>query len=139
MSGNKYMLPKLEAINWQSLNAAQMPQWIIGLTSTDKGDRIRAGASLLKYFREHARALGVPEEYKEVLSTDAPVLVIPFLFELLSSSEVQDKGKILHILTVLAGYRNISGLEGVHQARAKNIYQLLLEKFDMFSPFLESG
>jgi hypothetical protein len=142
LNGQKFqeetVLTRLKEIDWKSVNASKMVEWIIGLTSPIESERLRAGWKLLEYFRQHAAALGLPEEYKKLLSTDAAVLATPFFIELLQSTDLPNKSTIIKILDVLASYREQEGLENIHRERAEKIYQYLLKEFDFYPPFLES-
>jgi hypothetical protein len=132
------MLGKLHAIDWHGLEAEDLPKWIISLTSKDSRERFQASVKLLDYFCQHSAALNLLGDYKDLLSTDAPVLATPFFIELLSLPETRNKERILEILSVLASYPTIPLLEQIHLERASKIYEILLQSFDLYVPFLDS-
>jgi hypothetical protein len=132
------MLDRLHAVDWQSLNAGQMASWMADLISTNETKRWKSGAKLLEYLGEHAEALNLLEEYRKILSNDAPILAAPFFVEFLMMPGTQNKGTILHILSVLAGYKTKAELEPIHQVRAEKIHQSLLTNFDLYTPFINA-
>jgi hypothetical protein len=128
------MFDKLKAIDWQSLNASKLPDWIVGLTSPDKDIYSRSYGNLQRYLWHHVDA---PSQYEIVLATDAPVLATPFFVELLNHPQTR-KGSILYLLEILSRYSGEDELKEPYSIRANQIYQVLLSHFDLYVPFLDS-
>jgi hypothetical protein len=132
------ILKELNAIDWHSMNAEQVPVWIIGLTSADSSIRLHSFGELSRYFCLHDAGLSVFVGYKQLLSSEAPIVATPFLIALLPSSHVEVKRTLLDILFEIANYRHRPYSDEVQQERANKLYDYLLQQFDVFLPFLDT-
>src|SRR5438876_12072926 len=101
------MLEKLGEVDWTSLGAPEIPNWLRGLASED---RLTRNTSLGKLYSCLAinestnYALRNSYDFKYALRNNLPLLVTPFLTELLTSETVQAKYEILELLSSLAEF-----------------------------------
>ncbi len=126
------MLEEVNSIDWQSLGSPNIPRWLEGLTSVDMNIWSRA------VYRIAVDVIMEDEVYDGnlrptmALSSDLPVLIIPFLIELLQSSAIQSRASILSLLDSLTMYHirfkddeGKLGLEKEHLLRASKIFELI--------------
>lgn len=128
------MLDRINTIDWQSMGASRIPQWIRDLVSENSDIRIHAGWKLQEYLHYYVESI---QDYYDALATDAPVLITPFLIEILQH-DLSDKEGILYLLDILAHYHLVDELRNPYKLRANQIYQQLLPHFELFLPFLEN-
>ncbi|MEQ8671934.1 MAG: hypothetical protein RLP44_31510 [Aggregatilineales bacterium] len=126
------MLEDMNHIDWNRVGNPDIPRWLEGLTSVDLNIWGRA---------VHRLAVDVVMEDEvsdgnlrptTALSSDLPILIIPFLIELLESSLIQSRASILSLLDSLAMYHvrfkdaeGKVGLEKEHLLRASQIFELI--------------
>jgi len=130
------VLDELSDINWKSLDSYELPDWLRALRSDEFNTRLQAGFKLSKYFCDHAHALNVISEIEERLSNDAPVLATPFLLELLSVDDVDNKSILFNILYTVSDYYRVQRLARKKRKRAEAIHQILLENIPFFLDLL---
>jgi hypothetical protein len=128
------MLDKLNAIDWQSLNAEKLPKLINAMFSEDAETQLRAYMRMYEYLRDFIQDW---REYEEVLATDALIYAAPFFVEFLHHPQTH-KASILGYLDVLARYHQVKELEEPFRGRALRIYEYLLQHFDAYIPYLDS-
>jgi hypothetical protein len=120
--------------DWNTMGLHQLPGWIIALLSHDTTKQNEADIQLAQYLYEYSESW---HEYQEVLKTDGPVLITPFLVEMLAIPHV-NKNTIFRMLNVLCYYHKEPELEGIYRDRAYRIYGFLLKHFDLFLSFLDT-
>ena len=102
------MLEGLNAINWKSYGAEYMPDLIRKITSSDRRVSLDAYNALELIF--HPLPTGVWEEMDDIaiqmlLKTGLPLLVVPFLIELVQSEAITQRENILQLLADISRYR----------------------------------
>jgi hypothetical protein len=136
------ILGDLGSINWDSLNASAIPNWLTDLASKDEKIRREAYQNLentvvdigAESWESHA-PLG------QVLKTDVPYLIIPFLIELLGHDEVENKERILTLLYDLVSnvYENVDQLEEPTKERAIKVYSAIRAGLDTYKVLYTTG
>lgn len=123
--------------DWNKLNAKKVPIWIIGLMSSIPQRQYYSFGKLSSYLREHALAFNISEnEYNDVLETDAPILITPFLLELLNYSSQTNLVYVLRLLRTVASYIREPKLGQLQRARAIQISRIIEEKYELYVSLL---
>jgi len=130
------VLDGLSDINWQALDSEELPDWLIALRSEDFNTRLQAGFKLSKYFCDNAHAFNVILEIEARLSNDAPVLATPFLLELLTVDDIDNKSILFNMLYTVSDYYRVERLTGYKRKRADAIHQIMLKHIPFFLELL---
>jgi hypothetical protein len=116
------MLYGLSKIDWEQYGAGEFPKWVLDLRSNEFQVRLKAGFKLSAYFCQHSYSLNVISEIEELLSTDAPVLTVPFLLELLAVDDIDNKRIVLELLHTVSEFFEITRLNETQLERAQAIH-----------------
>jgi hypothetical protein len=113
-------------IDWEALNAANVPKWLHDLTSDDREVYLNAYHNLDNYVIDIGSQSW--ESYgpiNEILKTDLQLLIVPFLIQLLDNAQLKRKDNILELLYDLANkvYLSVDKLTGAEREQAIKIYQ----------------
>jgi hypothetical protein len=118
------MLEKLEQIDWNSVNLKEAPEWIRALTSQKQQEfdqayqKIDAEIIQGKYdFEDVELGYGI----SKTLGSDGPLLVLPFLLELLMYETVLGKNNILSLLCTMVDYINMRYEGEIYAQKARTI------------------
>ncbi|MBA3873444.1 MAG: hypothetical protein H0X30_30295 [Anaerolineae bacterium] len=118
----------LDAVDWVSLGYPEMPNWIRNLASNTPELRA-ASYNQIEDLIANAGSQS-PENYgpiSELLKTEMPIYITPFLIELLDYEKIEDKASILQLIYDLANYQDlVTSIDGeVYKARAKRVFEAL--------------
>lgn len=134
------MLEELNTIDWTSRNAEQVPAWILGLASDDKQTRQRSFNNFEEYvvfgnrsFEEVNLMWGL----SNIFQTDVPILVVPFLIELLDNEQVPEKDNILYFLHRMALYVEFHYEGDLYLERARQVRLAIWEGLDTYLKLLK--
>lgn len=140
------MLENTDKINWTELGDPNIPRWLEGLTSVDRGIRSRAIYRLSVDVIKEDKISDGNLHPASALSSDIPEYIVPFLIELLTSQSVHARSVILDFLDILVSYhlrfKNAEGklgLEKEHLDRAKRIYNLILNDVKTYQRLLRDS
>jgi hypothetical protein len=123
----------LTTIDWNALNATEMPEWLAALASNDGQRQFRARSALSRYLGQHALALNIANyEYNEVLETDAPIFVTTILIEMLRNGSELNPRYVTEFLEIVSSYWKEDALGEMQRQRASKIHELMLHEFDLF-------
>src|ERR1700754_1660212 len=101
-------LAGLDTIDWASFGYPEMPNWIRNLasdTSKLRGESYNQIEDLITYAGSQS-----PENYgtiSELLKTEMPIYITPFLIELMGYDKTEQKASILQLIYDLANYRDL--------------------------------
>lgn len=125
-------------IDWHTLNAAEVPKWLVALLSTDENRQRQAKVKLSAYLQQHALALNIAgASYNQVLETDAPVLITAILLEMLKDGAVAQPHYIIELLEIVASYFEEPTLGQIQRERAVRIHELVLDEFNLYLDMLK--
>jgi hypothetical protein len=99
------MLPDIDKIDWKAVGEPQVPDWLRGLMRGEK-----ATWRQLEY-RFTEVGSDSPEKYgpiSELLKNDAPILMTPFLINLLTSPDCKSKAVIHELLLDFSNYLDLA-------------------------------
>jgi hypothetical protein len=119
-------LKGLDQINWQELNAVNVPNWLQDLTSDDSQIYLNAYRSLDRYVIDiGSDSWDSYGPINEILKTNLQSLIVPFLLQLLDDPQVKRKEDILELLYDLANkvYLSVDKLTGDEWEKAIKIYE----------------
>jgi len=102
------VLEQLDSIDWKSYNAEYIPDLTRGLASPEV--EIQLDAELKLWWILAPMPHGVWEELdaaavQKLLETELPIVVIPFLMELLQTEEAVRKDMVLQLVVFMSRYR----------------------------------
>ncbi len=128
----------MKIVDWETLNAVELPKWLVGLTSKDNVRRFNAHRKLADYLGRHASALGTGDfNYNRVLSTDAPVLIMPIFVEMLKDATVIEPLIVVEFIEEMSGYWKEPQLGQAQRQRAEKILALIQQEFDLWVTMLD--
>ncbi|MBZ0294923.1 MAG: hypothetical protein K8L99_20340 [Anaerolineae bacterium] len=128
----------MTVVDWNALNAAEVPQWLVALSSKDAQRQFRARMKLARYLQQHALALSIADyAYNQVLETDAPVLITSLLLEMLKDVSVANPLYVTELLEIVSTYFREPTLGQAQRERAIRIHELLLQEFDLYLEMLK--
>lgn len=120
-------------IDWHKLNAAEVPKWLVALSSTDEKRQLQAKVKLSAYLGQHALALNIASDsYNQVLETDAPVLITSILLEMIKDASVAKPLYVTELMEIVASYLKEPTLGQAQKERAARIHELVLQEFDLY-------
>ncbi len=119
-------LQGLNDVDWASLGYPEMPNWIRGMASGDRKTRLEAYGQI-KYFIADIGSQS-SENYgpiSELLKTDMPIHLTPFLIELVQNKNVFDKYLALQALSDLATYPDLIKPtdHAIYKTRAASVFE----------------
>ncbi len=124
--------------DWDALNATEMPQWIVGLTSKDEKRQFQAKMKLSTYLGQHALALNTASDaYNQVLETDAPVLLTSLLIAMLKDQSVANPRYITELLEIVISFIKEPTLKQTQRKRAEKIYERVAQEFNVYLDILK--
>jgi hypothetical protein len=120
------LFPELDTVDWVSLGYPDIPLWIRNLASDNhnlQGESYNQIEDLITNAGSQS-----PENYgsiSELLKTEMPIYVAPFLIELLNYEKTADKASILQLVYDLANYRDLvtSTDAEVYKIRAERVFE----------------
>ncbi len=132
------LLKGLDSIDWKSLNAPLVPKWLRDITSDNREIRGKAFENLDRYVVDIGRTSH--EDYgpiEELVRTEVPCMIVPFLLELLEASEIRGKGGIIELLYDLARkvQLDIDKLNESQRERAIILYQSVQAGLPLYRHF----
>jgi hypothetical protein len=149
------MLTDLDQIDWKAIGEPRVPEWLTGL--------MRGEMDTWQQVEYRFTDLGSdsPENYgplSELLKNDSPILMTPFLINLLTSPECKSKVVILELLLDFANYLDlalktpfpgpkrtraeldnisqISPKDDIHTLRAKKVFIAVREGIEIYKSLL---
>ena len=135
------MLEQLDSIDWKSYKADVMPALIRGLASPDV--EIQLDTELKLWWILAPMPPGVWEELddaavQKLLETELPIVVIPFLMELLQTEEAVRKDMVLQLLVFMGRYREYVEDEA-HWERAKESFEAIKTGMPIYQQLLNDS
>ncbi|MEZ4672577.1 MAG: hypothetical protein R3E39_32150 [Anaerolineae bacterium] len=129
------ILDELNEIDWGNFMYPDVPIWVRNLASDDLEARNVAYNNLEKILAYAGSTSW--ENYgplSELLKTDMPIVVVPFLITLLNYEGVRDKEYILELLLDIATYRTLikEDDEEVYKDRAHRAYNAVQKGIDIY-------
>jgi hypothetical protein len=135
----KPVLAGLEKIDWKTLRAPEIPKWLRDLASDDRKIQLQAYHNI----EDSVVHIGATswENYgplSEILKTDIPHLIVPFLIELLEHKEVKNKVWILQLLYDLAWNMrlHINEVDDPFRTRAHQVYDAVQAGVETYESLL---
>lgn len=132
------MLDKINQIDWASRNAVDVPTWIQQLASGNKELARNAYEhlsheviQLLKEDFDDGKGISI------ILKTDTPLLIVPFLVEVLAMATSYNKTRILGMLTLMTGYIELDFEGKEFEERAYQIYKAIWAGNENYLELLE--
>jgi hypothetical protein len=122
------MLEGLNQVDWKKYQYGQkIPDLLIKLISDDWNTRQNAWSSLSNLL----------ESTYEKNGSEFPLVVIPFLIEILKSPNVPDRAIITDLLIFLSSYSEIETLEEPYKTEALRLKQAICEGGDIYQSLVE--
>ncbi|MBZ0290947.1 MAG: hypothetical protein K8L99_00115 [Anaerolineae bacterium] len=132
------MLEELTDIDWNKLGKPDIPNWLRNLASVDKLQRFDAFENLESEIIQ-VRVFDNEEMLSNVLINNIPLLIVPFLIELVSHDTVKGKHLILYLLEELASYIELDESDPDVQHKARQIREAVCTKVNAYTPLLRSS
>jgi hypothetical protein len=130
------MLKGLDQVDWKSLDAEDVPNWLNDLTSQNK-DVYRSAFSNLEervvLLQEDTMDYGPASE---LLKTEAPIFIVPFLIQLLQDETVMGKADIIQLLLHLANYVDITEGQEPFRSRAVRVREAVRQGIETYTKLL---
>jgi hypothetical protein len=131
------MLKDLDKIDWKSRNASEVPVWLHQLCSSDLSVAYDAWDRLDGYIvkvsnQDHRHGNGI----SRILNTDVPLLIVPFLIEILDSNIKIGKTDILTLLIGLSSYEYMNDEGDAYSERARQIFDAVWEGHPLYLSLL---
>jgi hypothetical protein len=130
-------------VDWKSLNANQVAEWLERLTSDNRSIRLSGYQNLdtkvIDIGSESWESYGPIEE---LLKTHIPLLITPFLIQLLENPSTQGKETIVLLLTDLANkvYFDIDKLKNEDdRVKASRIFEAVQEGIPIYQNLYETA
>lgn len=129
------MLEELDSIDWASRGVPNIPEFIRGMTSTDRKTFFK-GYNRLEWILAPPEE-GANENYDTIairkrLETDIALLVIPFLLELLQNEGVIEKSWILGLFQDMSNYVQLDLKTEFHQKQARQVFERIKAESETF-------
>jgi hypothetical protein len=99
------LLETLDQIDWKDLGEPRIPEWLRGLAQNNTEASGQLEDRFVYLGSETWENYGPASE---LLKNDVPVLIVPFLIELLGNEECNQKAFILALLLDLLSYINLN-------------------------------
>jgi len=133
------MLEGLNSIDWKSRHAELVPDWIRQLASSEQTVWTSAADNLDEKVvkinhQDHDTGKGI----SRILNTDLPILIIPFLIEILDSGTSEAKVAILEMLTAMSRYKRLEFEGEEYHNRMLKVREEIWTGFDVYKQLLES-
>jgi hypothetical protein len=124
------MLEKIENIDWESLGYPQAPELVRQLASNDTRKQVEASERLetevvLGGYNWQSFDLGAG--ISVALRNDAPLLLVPYLFELLKADSIDNKPNIMYLLERMLFYNQMIDEGEIYKQRAEKIRTAIWE------------
>lgn len=118
------MFETLDTIDWEIRNASDVPHWLRQLCSSDLESARRAGQHIADdvikiWHQDHWHDDGI----SRILDTDVPLLIVPFLIEVLDIDTKINKTSILTLLIGLSDYEYMHYEGDVYAKRAHQVHE----------------
>lgn len=130
-------LAGLDSIDWVSLGAADVPKWLYELASPDFAVRTKAYNQLEQKIAYQGSTswenYGPPSE---LLNNEFPLLVTPFLIELVSSDNIKNKDGLLELLQDLATYQELAS-EEPYKTRSTEVFNAVRKGVQVYQSLLK--
>lgn len=132
------MLNRINQIDWASRNAQKVPIWLQQLASDEKDLARNAyehlSRDIIKLVREdYDDGTGI----SDILETDTPLLIVPFLVEILTMEKVANKAHILGMLTLMTGYVELDFEGKLFEERAQRIHEAIWDGYEIYLNLLD--
>lgn len=115
------MLQNLDSVDWKKFRAEKVRETLSNLISDDDATRHEAFLYLEERF---VYTEGSPIDYGpvgKILKDDLPILIIPFLIQVVRQESVKDKSGILQLLCHFSYFIHIADLQEPYKSRAENL------------------
>ena len=133
------MNSKLENIDWKGRNAEYIPVWLNQLRSNNQTERAEAKNNLEDtVIRIGNQNFDMGHGISELLSTDLPTLVAPFLIDLLEDENTPDKVSILDMLIGLSLYSTMKFEGDVYQKRLSRLLSVIYRANQLYIKLLKN-
>lgn len=135
------MLENVESIDWNSLGHPKVPEFLRQLASNNRRDQVEATDRLEaevilggKDWQSFDLGVGI----SVALRNDTPLLLVPFLLELLSLNTSDNKPDILYLLSRMLFYNNMMDEGDVYKERSEKVRTAIWEGRLIFADLLSS-
>gem|GEM_PF-2615138 len=127
------MLEGLKEIDWDSRNATRVPIWLQELDSPKETKRIMAWENLeSEVIKINDQDYDSGKRISNILNTDTPLLIVPFLIGLLKTGTNVNKSRIVGMLLSMMGYVEMRDEGDSYKSLAWQIYEEIWQGLDMY-------
>ena len=133
------MINRINQINWESLGYRDMPQLFEGLMSSEKGSR---SWEQLELHVTRPEVFDGTQSPIQTLSSELPVVVLPFLIEMLDKHLSNDELRLIDNISTLLKYYvdrdrfgQIYGLNEDQLSRTTKMYNIIKKNLVVFERF----
>ncbi|MEO8609087.1 MAG: hypothetical protein ABI690_14450 [Chloroflexota bacterium] len=132
---------RIEQINWNQFDVPNLPVLLRDLTSNNPEKWQRAYETLDSlYVTANSESWENYGSVSQILKTDAPIYIIPFLLEFLGSDTINNKWGLLQLLADWANigriYQNTA--QEPYRERARKLYEAAQVGINHYKSFLSS-
>jgi len=124
------MFENIESIDWDSLGYPQVPELLQQLASNERRLQVEASERLEaevllggKNWQDFDLGKGI----SVALRNDAPLLLVPFLLNLLRSDSISNKSEILYLLSTMLFYNEMRDEGDIYKQRSAKIRTAIWE------------
>ncbi len=130
------MFEGIDRIDWNGLNASNVPSWLKNLASQDKHISEEAFILLQNEVVHSDALIGRDEREKLIRGVEIAYHVTPFLIEAITYPEIQNKRMVLVLLEDLISYTDLKLVPLEFSEKATLIHQLICTNRNRYVPLL---
>jgi len=131
------MLEKLNEVDWDNFNGENVPDWVNQLQSSNQIERAIARNKLEEVvIKISHQNFDMGHGISELLSTELPIKITPFLIELLANESTPERVKVLDMLIGLSLYGNMKYEGEIYQHRLMALQQKIYKAKELYISLL---